>query len=175
MELTHDITLVQAARAIIQPEHGSQPVLDLINGAEKTIRLKMFTFTSDDIAMALIAAQARGVAVRVMLNPARSSGSRANDDMRAGLQAGSCTVIWSSPAFAVTHVKSMVVDSRSALIATFNFGVMYFTATRDYGIVRKIRRWLPGSRRVSRRTGTGGNSCGRTKARWSGAIAGRAR
>ncbi|WP_419758929.1 phospholipase D-like domain-containing protein [Acidisoma sp.] len=135
MELTRDITLVEAARAIIEPKQGSQPVLDLINGAEKTIRLKMFTFTSDDIALALIAAQARGVAVRVMLNPARSSGSRANDDMKARLTAGGCTVIWSSPAFAVTHEKSMVVDSRSALIATFNFGVKYFTATRDYGIV----------------------------------------
>jgi cardiolipin synthase len=135
MELTHDIALIEAGRAIIEPDQGSQPVLDLINDAEKTIRLKMFTFTSDDIAQALIAAQARGVAVRVMLNPARSSGSRANDDMKARLQAGGCTVIWSSPAFAVTHEKSMVIDSRVAMIATFNFGVKYFTATRDYGIV----------------------------------------
>ena len=135
MELTHDIALIQAARAIVEPEQGSQPVLDLINGAAKTVCLKMFTFTSDDIAQALIAAQARGVNVRIMLNPARSSGSRANDDMKSRLQASGCTVIWSSPAFAVTHEKSMVVDSRAALIATFNFGVKYFTATRDYGIV----------------------------------------
>jgi cardiolipin synthase len=135
MELTHDIALIGAARAIIEPDQGSQPVLDLINGAEKTIRLKMFTFTADDIAAALIEAQKRGVAVQVMLNPARSSGSRANDDMKARLQAGGCTVSWSSPAFAVTHEKSMVVDSRLAMIATFNFGVKYFTATRDYGIV----------------------------------------
>jgi phosphatidylserine/phosphatidylglycerophosphate/cardiolipin synthase-like enzyme len=75
-----------------------------------------------------------------MLNPARSSGSRANDDMKARLQAGGCTVIWSSPAFAVTHEKSMVVDSRQALIATFNFGVKYFTATRDYGIITEDPR-----------------------------------
>jgi cardiolipin synthase A/B len=135
MELTHDIALIEAARAIVEPAQGSQPVLDLINSAQKTIRLKMFTFTADDIAEALIAAQGRGVTVRIMLNPARSSGSRANDDMKARLQAGGCTVIWSSPAFAVTHEKSMVVDSRTALIATFNFGVKYFTATRDYGVV----------------------------------------
>ena len=135
MELTHDITLIGAAQAIVEPDQGSQPVLDLINAAEKTIRVKMFTFTADDIAAALIAAQARGVAVQVMLNPARSSGSRANDDMKSRLQAAGCTVVWSSPAFAVTHEKSMVVDSRVAMIATFNFGVKYFTATRDYGIV----------------------------------------
>jgi cardiolipin synthase len=135
MEPTQEIAWITAARAIIEPAQGTQPVLDLINSAEKTICLKMFTFTADDIAEALIAAQARGVIVRVMLNPARSSGSRANDDMKARLQAGGCTVTWSSPAFAVTHEKSMVVDERVALIATFNFGLKYFTATRDYGIV----------------------------------------
>jgi cardiolipin synthase len=135
MELTQDIAWIDAARAIIEPQQGSQPVLELIESAEKTICLKMFTFTADDIAEALIAARARGVLVRVMLNPARSSGSRANDDMKTRLQAGGCTVTWSSPAFAVTHEKSMVVDSRAALIATFNFGVKYFTTTRDYGIV----------------------------------------
>lgn len=135
METNHEIAWIEAASAVVQPEQGSQPVLDLINSATKTIGLKMFTFTADDIAEALIAAAGRGVTVRVMLNPARSSGSRANDDMKARLQAGGVTVIWSSPAFAVTHEKSMVIDSRIALIATFNFGVKYFTATRDYGVI----------------------------------------
>jgi phosphatidylserine/phosphatidylglycerophosphate/cardiolipin synthase-like enzyme len=135
MEQNQDIAWIEAARAIVEPDQGSQPVLDLINAAQTTVCLKMFTFTADDIAEAVIAAQGRGVTVRVMLNPARSSGSRANDDMKARLQAGGCTVIWSSPAFAVTHEKSMVVDGHTALVATFNFGVKYFTATRDYGIV----------------------------------------
>jgi phosphatidylserine/phosphatidylglycerophosphate/cardiolipin synthase-like enzyme len=135
MDTHHEIAWIEAAQPILQPEQGSQPVLDLINGAQASIRLKMFTFTSDDIAEALIAAQRRGVLVRIMLNPARSSGSRANDDMKARLQAGGIHVIWSSPAFAVTHEKSMVVDGARALIATFNFGVKYFTETRDYGII----------------------------------------
>lgn len=135
MEAEHEIVWIESARAIVQPQDTSQLVIDLINGAGRTICLKMFTFTADDIAEALIAAQQRGVVVRVMLNPARSSGSRANDDMKARLQAGGITVSWSSPAFAVTHEKSMIIDDRIALIATFNFGVKYFTATRDYGIV----------------------------------------
>lgn len=135
METEHEIAWIGSARAVVEPDDTSQPVLDLINGAQKTICLKMFTFTADDIAEALLAAQARGVLVRVMLNPARSSGSRANDDMKARLQEGGITVAWSSPAFAVTHEKSMVVDSRVAMIATYNFGVKYFTTTRDYGIV----------------------------------------
>jgi cardiolipin synthase len=135
MDTEHEIAWIDSARAVVEPQDGSQPILDLINGAQKTVCLKMFTFTADDIAEALIAAQQRGVLVRIMLNPARSSGSRANDDMKSRLQAGGVTVIWSSPAFAVTHEKSMVVDGRIAMIATYNFGVKYFTATRDYGII----------------------------------------
>jgi cardiolipin synthase len=142
METEHEIVWIESARAIVQPQDTSQPVLDLINAAERTICIKMFTFTADDIAEALIAAQKRGVLVRVMLNPARSSGSRANDDMKARLQTAGVTVAWSSPAFAVTHEKSMVVDGRIALIATFNFGVKYFTATRDYGIVTEDSRTI---------------------------------
>ena len=135
MEINQEISWISSGHAIVQPQDGSKPVLDLINGAKKTIDLKMFTFTSDDIAEALIRAQKRGVKVRVMLNPARSSGSRANDDMRQRLEAGGIELNWSSPDFAVTHEKSMVIDSRLALIATFNYGVKYFTLTRDYGVV----------------------------------------
>jgi cardiolipin synthase len=135
MEINQEISWISSGHAIVQPQDGSKPVLDLIDGAKKTIDLKMFTFTSDDIAEALIRAQKRGVKVRVMLNPARSSGSRANDDMRQRLEAGGIELNWSSPDFAVTHEKSMVIDSRLALIATFNYGVKYFTLTRDYGVV----------------------------------------
>ena len=136
MEINQEeISWISSGHAIVQPHDGSTPVRELIDGAKRTILLKMFTFTIDDIAESLIAAQKRGVDVRVMLNPARSSGSRANDDMRARLHDGGITVAWSSPAFAVTHEKSMVVDGRTAMIATFNYGEKYFTATRDYGIL----------------------------------------
>lgn len=42
---------------------------------------------------------------------------------------------WASPKFYVTHEKSIVVDGKAALIATFNLCEKYFTLTRDYGIV----------------------------------------
>ena len=42
---------------------------------------------------------------------------------------------WSNPSFLVTHEKSIVVDGKSALLATFNFMEKYFQATRDYGVL----------------------------------------
>ena len=44
-------------------------------------------------------------------------------------------VQWTSPAYVVTHEKSIVVDDRRALIATFNLVLKYFTETRDYGVI----------------------------------------
>ena len=42
---------------------------------------------------------------------------------------------WANPKFYVTHEKSMVVDEKTALVATFNMCLKYFTATRDYGVI----------------------------------------
>ncbi|ABI61627.1 phospholipase D-like domain-containing protein [Granulibacter bethesdensis] len=123
------------ARIIVQPDDGVAPVVELIAGASRSVRLKMFTFTYEPIITALKAAHDRGVSVRVMLNPARSSGSRANDETMAGLRAAGIEAIWSNPAFPVTHEKSMVIDEQRALIATFNFVEKYFTRTRDYGAI----------------------------------------
>ena len=41
---------------IVQPDDGVQRVVDIIGRARKTILVKMFTFTSDALMQALIAA-----------------------------------------------------------------------------------------------------------------------
>ncbi len=122
-------------RVLVQPEDGVEPVHALIDGARASIKVKMFAFTSPVLMNALVSAKDRGLEVRVMLNPARSSGSRANDEAYEKLRAAGVAVLWTNPKFAVTHEKSMVVDRATALIATFNFSDKYFTHTRDYGVV----------------------------------------
>jgi phosphatidylserine/phosphatidylglycerophosphate/cardiolipin synthase-like enzyme len=122
-------------RVLVQPLDGVGPVRALMDGARASIKVKMFAFSSPALLEGLIAAKARGVDVRVMLNPARSSGSRANDEASEQLKAAGVAVLWTNPRFAVTHEKSMVVDRTTALIATFNFSDKYFTHTRDYGLI----------------------------------------
>jgi phosphatidylserine/phosphatidylglycerophosphate/cardiolipin synthase-like enzyme len=118
------------------PHDGVEPIVALIDAAKSTVKIKMFTFfDSPALFAALKAAYQRGVAVRVMLNPRRSSGTRANDETADALRGLGITVAWTSPRFAVTHEKSMIVDDRTALVATFNFVDKYFTRTRDYGVV----------------------------------------
>ena len=120
---------------IVVPEDTVLPVLGLVTMATRSVDVKQFTLDEPRIIQALLDAHRRGVAVRVMLNPHRSSGSRANDDTLAALEQAQVAVQWTNPAFAVTHEKSMVVDGERALVATFNFSEKYFTQTRDYGIV----------------------------------------
>ncbi len=120
---------------IVQPDDGTAPVIALIGRATRSLYIKQFTFTEPAIQQAVIARAKAGVDVRVMLNPARSSGSRANDETFALFEKANVPVRWASPHFAVTHEKSIVVDEETALIATFNLCEKYFTQTRDYGVI----------------------------------------
>ncbi|MGH8047355.1 MAG: phospholipase D-like domain-containing protein [Chthoniobacterales bacterium] len=125
----------QSRHLIVQPDDGTPPVIALINSATRSLYIKQFTFTEPAIQQAVIAKAKAGVDVRVMLNPKRSSGSRANDETFTLFESAGVPVRWASPHFAVTHEKSIVVDESVALIATFNLCEKYFTQTRDYGVI----------------------------------------
>lgn len=120
---------------VVQPDDGVDPVLGLMAEATKSLRVKQFTLSEPRLLQGLTDAHRRGVAVRVMLNPHRSSGDRPNDASFEQLQQAGMAIQWTSPTFVVTHEKSIVVDERCALIATFNLVSKYFTETRDYGVI----------------------------------------
>jgi phosphatidylserine/phosphatidylglycerophosphate/cardiolipin synthase-like enzyme len=122
-------------RVIVQPDDGVQPVRDFLASAQKSLLIKQFTFTEPSLVAAVIERHRAGVAVRVMLNPARSGGDRANDETFERFSAAGVNVQWSNPTFYVTHEKSIVVDETAALVATFNLCEKYFTLTRDYGVI----------------------------------------
>jgi cardiolipin synthase A/B len=127
--------LANSARVIVQPDDGVEPVRAFLAAAEKSLLIKQFTFTEESLLQAVIDRHSAGVDVRVMLNPARSGGDRANDESFTRLQAAGVKVAWTNPKFYVTHEKSIVLDGRAALVATFNLCEMYFTLTRDYGVI----------------------------------------
>ena len=120
---------------IILPDDSAQPILDAINGATKSLRIKMFVFSDPDVLKAVVGAQQRGLKVRVMLNPARRSGESENEESRAKLTAAGVEVLDSNPAFDLTHEKSMVVDDTQAFVKSLNWATENFTETRDYAVV----------------------------------------
>jgi len=120
---------------IVQPDDGVAPVREFISAAKKTLLIKQFTFSEPSLLEAVVERKKAGVAVRVMLNPKRSGGDRANDDTFDYFKNAGVDVQWANPKFYVTHEKSIVIDGEAALIATFNLCEKYFTLTRDYGVL----------------------------------------
>jgi cardiolipin synthase A/B len=127
--------LPSTPRLIVEPDEGLEPVREFIESAESSLLIKQFTFTEESLIQAVVNRKKSGVDVRVMLNAARSGGDRANDETYEKLKSTGVNVQWSSPKFYVTHEKSIVVDRKAALVATFNLCLKYFTLTRDYGII----------------------------------------
>src|ERR1700761_6229253 len=101
---------------VVLPDDSARPILDAINNASKSLRIKMFVFTDPSLLTAVTQAQKRGVSVRVMLNPKRRSGVSENDESRTALEQAGISVLDSNPAFDITHEKSMVVDDSIAFI-----------------------------------------------------------
>jgi len=120
---------------VVQPDDGTAPVLEFIRSARESLLIKQFTFSQPVLMDAVVERKNAGVAVRVMLNPKRSGGDRANDATFEFFKNAGVEIKWASPEFYVTHEKSIVVDGKAVLIATFNLCDKYFTLTRDYGVI----------------------------------------
>ena len=120
---------------IVMPDDTAQPILDAINAATKSLRIKMFIFSDPGLLQAVAAAHKRGVKTRVMLNPARRSGESQNEESRKFLNDAGVEVLDSNPAFDLTHEKSMVVDDETAYVKSLNWEPRNLTETRDYAVV----------------------------------------
>ena len=124
-----------APQLIVEPDDGLEPVRDFIASAQSSLLIKQFSFTEPSLIEATLDRFRSGVKVRVMLNAKRSGGDRANDETYEQFISAGMDVQWSNPQFYVTHEKSIVVDDKAAMVATYNLMVKYFTLTRDYGII----------------------------------------
>jgi phosphatidylserine/phosphatidylglycerophosphate/cardiolipin synthase-like enzyme len=120
---------------IVLPDDSAKPILDAINRATKSLRVKMFLFSDPSLLKTVIAARRRGLKVRIMLNPARRDGESENQDSRIKLEAGGVEVMDSNPEYDVTHEKSMVVDDATAFVKSLNWDPKNLTETRDYAVV----------------------------------------
>jgi phosphatidylserine/phosphatidylglycerophosphate/cardiolipin synthase-like enzyme len=124
-----------ARTLIVLPDDTAKPIVDAIDGARRSLRIKMFVFSDQAVLKAVIAAHRRGVHTRVMLNPHRRSGEHENVATRRALVRVGVAVKDASPAFDVTHEKSMVVDDAAAFVGSCNWTERNLSRTRDYGVV----------------------------------------
>jgi len=124
---------------IVLPDDTANPILDALNGATRSLNIRMFLFTDPTLLEAVVAAKRRGVNVRVMLNPARRSGEAENEEARKALAAAGIEVRDSNPTFDLTHQKSMVIDDATGFVESLNWEPRDLTETRDYAVVTTRR------------------------------------
>jgi phosphatidylserine/phosphatidylglycerophosphate/cardiolipin synthase-like enzyme len=126
---------------IVEPTDGRALVLAAISGAARSIDLTIYELTDAEVLDALVAAQGRGVTVRVLYNwYSFDSGTQASD-VTPYIQRLTAAGVECRPApneFAVTHEKAYVVDGAQAIVMTFNLSAEYFESTRDFGIVSTV-------------------------------------
>ena len=122
-------------KVIVFPDDTVKPVIDAIEGARKSIHIKMFLFSDHGLIHAVIAAKERGVKVKVMLNPSRRNGEDENHETRGILTDAGIEVRDSNPDFIITHEKSMVIDGKLAFVKSLNWDTKNLTETRDYAII----------------------------------------
>jgi phosphatidylserine/phosphatidylglycerophosphate/cardiolipin synthase-like enzyme len=120
---------------IVLPDDSAKPILDAIDGAAKSLRIKMFVLSDQRMLGALLRAYKRGVKIRVMLNPARRSGEIQNKGSRSVLREAGIDVLDSNPAYQVTHEKSVVLDDKTSIIGSLNWEPENFEKTRDYAVM----------------------------------------
>jgi cardiolipin synthase len=120
---------------IVLPDDTAKPLLEAIDAATHALNIRMFLFTDPTLLHTVVAAKRRGVRVRVMLNPARRSGKSENEESRKVLVGAGIEVRDSSPAFALTHQKSMVIDNATGFVESLNWETRDLEETRDYAVV----------------------------------------
>jgi phosphatidylserine/phosphatidylglycerophosphate/cardiolipin synthase-like enzyme len=106
-------------------------IIQTIDGAQTSIDLQMYLFTTDSITDALIRAHQRGVAVRVVLDPDHEG----NPQERARLVGAGVTVRDAPGAYPYSHAKYLILDGDRAVIMSNNFNYTSMAGERNYGIV----------------------------------------
>lgn len=143
-----DFCTMTGARAapldtFVLPEAGEQPYLDVITGAQRSLRIMVYEFTSASIREAVRARAATGVEVRVILDRTQQSDNQETFDV---LTAAGAKVQWSDPGFTYTHAKFLVADDAVALVSTGNLdhymhsGRNFGAVDRDLGDVRTLAK-----------------------------------
>jgi cardiolipin synthase A/B len=131
----------QGVQVFVEPNAGDRVITDAIAGAKKSVWMEMYLLTDRNVINSLEDAARRGVDTRVMLEThPYGSGSVSPTQTLDRLKAAGVQTNSTSPSFALTHEKGMVIDGSTAFIMSCNLtlsalGGSSGTTNREYGII----------------------------------------
>jgi cardiolipin synthase A/B len=130
---TFAVPLAHAADAnyqlIQEPDAGYAPIIGLISGATRSVRMTMYELTDPAAVNALIDAHNRGLDTRVILDAA-FHGRGTNAAAFQELSDAGVGVRW-APNGVIYHQKTITVDDATAAVGTGNLEPQYYSTSRD--------------------------------------------
>ena len=123
---------------VVLPDDGRNAILDEIDRARSSIDLYVYLLPADEVLTALSDAHARGVTIRVVLEPDPFGGGNSNQDAYDRLDAAGIDVRWSSDRFQFSHIKTFVVDHQVAVIMTLNLSWSALTRNREFAVISTV-------------------------------------
>ena len=100
------------------PKGGcTEAIVDQINQAKSEILIQAYSFTSKEIASAIVKAKKRGLHVEIILDKSNRSAKYSAGDYTAHM--GVTTYI--DPLHAIAHNKIMIIDKETVITGSFNF------------------------------------------------------
>jgi phosphatidylserine/phosphatidylglycerophosphate/cardiolipin synthase-like enzyme len=114
-----DITLTNTPAQVYFSPHGgcTEAIVEALGKAKSEILVQAYSFTSKEIAQALIEAHKRGVHTEIILDKSNKSGKYSAGDFTA--HAGIKTYV--DDAHAIAHNKVMIIDKETVITGSFNF------------------------------------------------------
>ncbi|HSN29752.1 MAG TPA: phospholipase D-like domain-containing protein [Kofleriaceae bacterium] len=105
----------------------------LIDSAQHSLDVQMYLFTVRALADKIVAAQQRGVTVRVILDPDEAGNQQVTPTFTTA------NINWknASTVYQYSHAKYLIIDRASAVIMSMNFNLDAMNNERNYGMVDK--------------------------------------
>ncbi|HQY89450.1 MAG TPA: phospholipase D family protein [Tepidisphaeraceae bacterium] len=114
----HDPAVVEDGIAVyFSPDGGAAPAMvDVINGAQKTVDIAIFSITQKEIVKAIVAANKRGIKVRILLDSSQAEGKYSS----ATYLANAGVPIWTNLDQTIHH-KYAIIDNKFLCTGSFNY------------------------------------------------------
>jgi cardiolipin synthase len=103
-----------------EPDAGETPFLNLINGAEHSLKIEVYVMTARDVFNAINKAVERGVNVQVILTQHPYNMQAQADYAYEKLKSFGANVRWAPARFAYDHAKFLIADNSKAILGTSN-------------------------------------------------------
>lgn len=121
----------QDVESFVMPQGFEARMTSLIDGAQSSIDIQMYLWTSTSLANKVVAAKQRGVNVRILLDPDHEG----NGNVKPILTSGGVSWKPAPSIYEFAHAKYLIIDRKAAVIMSSNWNYDAFISERNYGFV----------------------------------------